>query len=165
MCNKQFLRVIISFLFYVRYRSVKIIWAQGFRDSQKRYRLIANCQFYRLVATFQQVATRFSISSSCNKPVKISLMLKQLATSLLITSLDNHLATSLSWQLAKDLSSTSCHRLNTSWYRLVVTSCYKMSTELLQLVHFWPYYCALLDHNIYINIKIHLPVSIQHDGI
>ena len=72
----------------MRGRSVKIIWAQGFRDSQKRHRLIARCQFYRLVVTFQQVATSFSILSSYNKPVKISLMLKQLATSLLITSLD-----------------------------------------------------------------------------
>ena len=74
--------------------------------SQKRHRLVASCQFYQLVATCQQVATSFSILSSCNKSVKIRLLaichlqtcynlLKQLAESLLITSLDNQFATSL----------------------------------------------------------------------
>ena len=42
--------------------------------SQKRYRLVASCKFYRLVATCQQVATSLSISSSCNKSVKIRLV-------------------------------------------------------------------------------------------
>ena len=32
--------------------------------------VVASCQFYRLVATSQQVATSLSISSSCNKPVR-----------------------------------------------------------------------------------------------
>ena len=80
--------------------------------SQKRHRLVSSCQFYcRLVATCQQVATSLSISSSCNKSVKIRLVAtchlqtcynmfatttcnnkatcKQLATSLLTTNLDN----------------------------------------------------------------------------
>ena len=58
------------------------------------------------VATCQQVATKLSISSSCNKPVKIRFvvtchlqtcynLLKQLAASQMITSFDNQLATSL----------------------------------------------------------------------
>ena len=62
---------------------------------------------------FQQVATSLSISSSCDKSVEIRLvktchlqtfynLLKQLATSLLITSFDNQLATSLL---------TTCNRL------------------------------------------------------
>ena len=42
--------------------------------SQKRYRLVASCQFYRLVETCQEVATSWSISSSCNKYVKIRLV-------------------------------------------------------------------------------------------
>ena len=39
--------------------------------SQKRHRLVASCQFYRLFATCQQ---GLSVSSSCNKPVKIRLV-------------------------------------------------------------------------------------------
>ena len=70
----------------------------------------ARCQFYRLV-------TNLSFSSSCNKSVKIKHviatchlqtcynLLKQLAPGLLITSLEDQLATSL---LTTDLSSTSC---------------------------------------------------------
>ena len=42
--------------------------------SWKRHRLVASCQFYRLVATCQQIATSLSISSSCNKSVKIRLV-------------------------------------------------------------------------------------------
>ena len=41
---------------------------------QKRHRRVASCQFYRLVITCQQVATNLSISSSCNKSVKIRLV-------------------------------------------------------------------------------------------
>ena len=81
--------------------------------SQKRHRIVASCQFYRLVATCQQVATSLSILSSCNRSVEIRLVAtchlqtcynlsKQLATSLLITTLDNQLATSLL---------TNCNRL------------------------------------------------------
>ena len=33
--------------------------------------LVASCQFYQLVETYQQVGTNLSISSSFNKPVKI----------------------------------------------------------------------------------------------
>ena len=62
--------------------------------SEKRNRLVASCQFHRLEATCQQVATSLSISSNCNKSVKIRLvatchlqtcynLLRQLATSLL----------------------------------------------------------------------------------
>ena len=40
----------------------------------KRHSLVASCQFYRLVETFQQVATNLSISSSCNKSVKIRIV-------------------------------------------------------------------------------------------
>ena len=73
--------------------------------SQKRLRLVASCQIYRLVATCQHAATSLLISLSCNKSVKITLvtchlqacynLLKQLAASLWITSLDNQLTTSL----------------------------------------------------------------------
>ena len=76
--------------------------------------------FCRLVATCWQVVTSLSISSSCNKPVKIRLVgichwqtwynsFKQLAASLLITSLGSQLVTWLS---------TTCNRL-------VVKSCRK----------------------------------------
>ena len=115
---------------------------------QKRHRLVARCQFYWLVVTCQPVATSLSISSSCNKPVKIRLvatchlqitcnLLKQLATSLLITSYNNELASSLL---------TICNRL-------VVTSCYKpckrililaCRNKLLQDVHRLVVTCAFL---------------------
>ena len=36
-------------------------------NNQKCSRLVASCQFYRLLGTFQQVAKNLSISSSCNK--------------------------------------------------------------------------------------------------
>ena len=73
---------------------------------KKSHRLVASCQFYRLVVTCQQVATNLSVSSGYNKSVKISLvatchlqtcynLLKQLAAILWITSFDNQLATSL----------------------------------------------------------------------
>ena len=42
--------------------------------SKKRHRLVARCQFYRLVATCKQVASTLSISSNCNKSVKIRLV-------------------------------------------------------------------------------------------
>ena len=42
--------------------------------SQKRHRPVASCQFYRLFASCQKVATNLSISSSCNKSVKIRLV-------------------------------------------------------------------------------------------
>ena len=94
-----------------------------------RHRLVASCQFYRLVATCQQVATNLLISSSCNKSVKIRLvascslsfadLLQLFATTCSkpvdITSLDNQLATSLL---------TNC-------YRLVVTSCHKPCKHIL----------------------------------
>ena len=81
--------------------------------SQKCDRLVAICQFYRLLANCWEVATRLSTSSSCNKLVKVRLaatcdletcysLLKQLASSLWITSFENKLATS---QL------TTCNRL------------------------------------------------------
>ena len=65
-----------------------------------------NQKRHTLVATFKQVATSLSILTSCKKPVEIGLvatcrlhtwynLLKQLATSLLMTSLDNQHATSL----------------------------------------------------------------------
>ena len=40
--------------------------------SQKRF--VASCQFYRLVATCQQVTTNLSILSSCKESVKIRLV-------------------------------------------------------------------------------------------
>ena len=116
-------------------------------NSQKRDRLVSSCQFYRLVATCQQVATSLSISSSCNKSVEIKLvatfhlqtyynLLKQLATSLLITNVDNQLATSLL---------TTCNRLVTTscrnpCERIMISACCnnfsKMSTDLFQLAFF-----------------------------
>ena len=42
---------------------------------------------------------------------------------------------------------------NASWYRLVVTSCYKMSTDLLQRVHFW--LCnAITETQVRVNLHI-----------
>ena len=74
--------------------------------SQKRHRPAANCGFYRLAASCQQIAASLLTSSSCSKSVKIRLiatlylqtcykLLKQLASSLWIKSLDNQLAASL----------------------------------------------------------------------
>ena len=77
--------------------------------SQLVANLQTSCQqvmFEWLVPSCQLVATNLSISSSCNKPVKIRLdatyhlqtcynLLEQLAASLLITNLENQLATSL----------------------------------------------------------------------
>ena len=95
---------------------------------QKRHRLVARCEFYWLVATCRPVKTSVSISSSCNKSVKIRLvttchlqitcnLVKQLATSLLITSYNNELATSLL---------TICNRL-------VLISCRKPCKRILIL--------------------------------
>ena len=64
---------------------------------------------------------------------------------------NNQLATSLLKSCNKpvdNLQQTCCHKLsqavrraNASWYRLVVASCYKMSTDLLQLARFlYSYY-------------------------
>ena len=115
--------------------------------SQKRQRHVASCQFYRLVATCQQIATNLSISSSCNKSVMIMLachlqisynLWKQLAASLWIKSFDNQLGTSLL---------TTCNRLVVNKLsqamrahpdiNLLKTSCRKMSTDLWQNVPFW----------------------------
>ena len=79
----------------------------------QRHRLVASCQFYRLVVTCQQVTTNLSISSSRKKSVKIRLVAtchlqtcynlsKQIALSLWITSFENQLASSLL---------TTCNRL------------------------------------------------------
>ena len=99
--------------------------------SKKFYR-VANCQFYRIVTACQQVSTNLSISSSCNKSVKIRLiatchlqtcynLLKQLAASKWITSFDNQLATIKS---ADKLPQTFrqqavASHANSFWYRLV----------------------------------------------
>ena len=84
---------------------------------------------YRLVANCQQFATNLSISLSCNKSVKIRLvatchlqtcynLLKQLASSLWITSFDNQRATNL----LITCNSLVVNKLSqTSWYRLAVT--------------------------------------------
>ena len=79
----------------------------------QRHRLVASCQFYRLVVTCQQVTTNLSISSSRKKSVKIRLVAtchlqtcynlsKQIALSLWITSFENQLASSVL---------TTCNRL------------------------------------------------------
>ena len=84
--------------------SLNILFDALVVHSQKRHRLVASCQIYRLVATCQQVATSLLISSSCNKLVKIRLvatchlqtccnLLKQLAASLWITSLNKPVRT------------------------------------------------------------------------
>ena len=39
--------------------------------SEKCHRLVASCQFYRLVATCQRVVTNLSISSSYNNKIKL----------------------------------------------------------------------------------------------
>ena len=93
-------------------------------EQPKHHRRVTSCHFYRLVATCQQVATSLSISSSCNKSVKIRLaaichlqtyynLLKQLATSLLIASFDNHLSsTSCRWPCESILTSACCNKLS-----------------------------------------------------
>ena len=99
-------------------------------------------QFYRLLATCQQTATNLSISSSCNKSVKIRLvaachlqtrynLLKQLEASLWITSFDNQLATSLL---------TTCNRLVVNKLSQAIRTHPDIGlliTSLLQLARFW----------------------------
>ena len=94
--------------------------------SQKRHRLVASCQFYRLVATCWQVATSLWVSSSCNKLVKIRLV----ATCHLQTcySLLKQLASSLLKQFASSLSGTTCIKLVGSTMLLQV-----VKTDLLQV--------------------------------
>ena len=89
-----------------------------------------------------QVATGLSISSRCNKFFKTKSFadLLQLVEEKLQKPCWNN-------QLARSLL-TTCNRLilsqavashaNAYWYRLVVTICYKMSINLLQLARFWP---------------------------
>ena len=110
--------------------------------SQKRHRLVASCQFYRLVATGRQVATNLLKSGL------LQLVICRLVTicwkNLQQVCWNNQLGTSLLTTFNKfvdNLKQTCCHKLsvasdaNASWYRLVVTSCYKMSTDLLQDVN------------------------------
>ena len=60
------------------------------------------------------------VETSCKKPVKL-INLQQVC-----------------WPLATYLLSKAvASHANASWYRLVVTSCYKMLTDLLQLGRFW----------------------------
>ena len=96
--------------------------------------------------TFYQVATILSILSSCNKYVKIRIvatchfqtcctLLKQFLASLWITSFDNQLATNLlttcNRLVINKLSQTM--RTHPDIGLLLVTSCCKISTNLLQL--------------------------------
>ena len=105
-------------------------------------------KFYRLVVTCQQVATNLSVSSSCNKSVKIRLvatchlqtcysLLKQLfLLSQWITSFDYQLATSL---LTTCSPSTSCRKpcepilISACSYRV----CCEMPAHLLQTCAFF----------------------------
>ena len=95
----------------------------------------------------QQLPTSLSISSSCKKSVKIRLVanchlqtckLKQLAINLQQFYWNDQIATSLlttcNWLVVTSCRKP-CERILI--YRLVVTSCYKMSTDLLQLARFW----------------------------
>ena len=104
----------------------------------KTPRRVASCQLHRLVAICQQVATSLSISSSCNKSVKIRLVatchLQNCYNLLNFIKLQQ-----ACWQLATDLmflQAVASHA-NASLYRLVETTCYKMSTDLLQFRRFW----------------------------
>ena len=94
-----------------------------------------------------QVATSLSISSSCDKPVKVSLvaiyhlqicynLLKQLAASLLVTSLDNQLAASL-LTTCNRLIVTSCHK--PCERILISTCCNKLLQDVSRLVTTWPF--------------------------
>ena len=108
-------------------------------------------QFYRLLATCQQTATNLSISSSCNKSVKIRLvaachlqtrynLLKQLEASLWITSFDNQLATSLL---------TTCIRLAVNKLSQVIRTHPDIGlliTSLLQLARFFGVYFRRRRH-------------------
>ena len=74
------------------------IGCDNFKNTTNSINFIS-CQCYRLVAIYQQVATNLSISSSCNKSVKIYKacfnVLKQLVASMWIKSHDDELAASL----------------------------------------------------------------------
>ena len=87
------------------------------------------------------------ISSSCDQRVKIRLvanchlktcynLLKWLAASLLITSWTIKLHKSVDRMQQTGWQQAGASHANASWYRLV-TSCCKMSTDLLQLACFW----------------------------
>ena len=65
--------------------------------------------------------------------------LLQLVICRLVTTCWNKLQQAC-WQLATDLLSQAvASHANASWYRLVATGCYKISTGLLQLGRFWLY--------------------------
>ena len=98
---------------YVRTQLVDGLFAGLLTSCEIFTCVVASFQFCQLVANCQQVSTSLSVSSSCNKSVKISLvatchlqtcynMFKKLAARLLITSCDNQLATNLL---------TNCNRL------------------------------------------------------
>ena len=111
--------------------------------SQKRHRQVASkissctgllqlvnklqeaCQFHQVATSLLksgllQLVICILVTTCCNKPVEI-INLQQAC-----------------WQLATDLLSQAvASHANASWYRLAITSCYKMSTDLLQLGRFW----------------------------
>ena len=92
-----------------------------------------------------QTCCKLSITPRCNKSVKIRLvttchlqtcynLLKQFTASLWIISFNNQLADNLQ-QTCRQQAVPS--HANASWYRLVVKSCCKMSTDLVQLARSW----------------------------
>ena len=74
---KVFLNIVIAWLVTVPVSgnaAIETTTVKLLLHCQKRHRIVASCQFYRLVVTCQQVATNLSISSSYNKSVKIRLV-------------------------------------------------------------------------------------------
>ena len=121
--------------------------------SPKRHKLVATCQFYGLVVTCQQVTTNLSISSSYNKSVKDQACcnlsfadLLQLFETNCTKPVEIINLQQVCWQLATSLL-TICNRLvvnklsQAMWTHpdigILITSCCKMSADLLQIARFW----------------------------
>ena len=111
----------------------------------KRLRLVAICQFYRLLelanklqqtCQFHQVATSLLKSiACCNLSFQTCYnLLKQLAASLWMTSFDNQLATSLLTTCNRLVVNKLSQAMRTHPY--IVLSVRSLSTDLLPLAHF-----------------------------
>ena len=88
---------------------------------------------YRSVGFF--IVWRTTKNRACRSLLRSGLL--QLVICRLVSTCWNKLQQAC-WQLATDLFSQAvASHANASWYRLVATSCCKMSTDLLQLARFW----------------------------
>ena len=74
---KVFLNIVLAWLVTVPVSGNAAIESTTIKllsHCQKRHRIVASCQFCQLVVTCQQIASNLSISSSCNRFVKIRLV-------------------------------------------------------------------------------------------